>query len=414
MLNVKWYAQVWQKLQEYGDQPHARELLLGSLLRVVDKSMWSDSSVSTSPLVLTDAAAARRRMGDDKGSAQEVSHRQSLESLRHFAYWALGEYVHLWDFQQVFRQGDLVDASELSLRSVMFDFTPPPVSTGSAGVSGAFNSFFDTSSAPAYEEVQSDLDVPFLVRVMISLFHALQIESEHMVSVCLISLFKIALWCPRDKKSALRDMIRDEFLEIAASSFGITHAFTANDFACEFDLFRSAIAADNRSPLTALDRMGLGHIVELPGASEVVEYSTCHYGARKWGESWHSSAICREALLYSLALESLVVAANPPHISTLEEMQAKATAAAAAAAAEASRDDIGGDLFGVTRQTSFDLLGDIIDQPVIQFAPLMDTTPSLIDTGEDLLGGGEEKSNFVVDNAELKKHMYLLTRLVHS
>jgi hypothetical protein len=408
-------VQVWQKLQEYGDQPHARELLLGSLLRVVDASMWSDSSVSASPWVLKEAAAARRRMGDGKGSAQEVSHRQSLESLRHFAFWALGEYVHLWDSEELFRQGHAVDASGLSLRSVMFDFTAPPALANiGVGNTGGFNSFFDTPAvaAPSAAEPREVGEAPFLVRVIISLFHALQIESEHMVSVCLISLFKIAMWCPRDKESPVRDMIRSEFLEISASAFGITHAFTASDLAGELDLFRSSVAADHRSPLTALDRMGLGHMVELPGGSEVAEYSTCHYGARKWGDAWHSSAICREALLYSLALESLVVAKNPPRISTLEEMQAKATAAV-----DASHDDIGGDLFGVTRQASFDLLGDIIDMPVVEAAPMIDTSVSLLDSGGDLLGGGgggEEESNFVVDGAELKKHMYLLTRLVHS
>ncbi|CAE7757204.1 unnamed protein product, partial [Symbiodinium microadriaticum] len=79
--SVGMLIQVWQKLQEYGDNPHARELLLGSLLGVAESSMWSTS---------TDADVKYVSKFQEE---QEVSHLQSMQSLRHVAFWALGEYV---------------------------------------------------------------------------------------------------------------------------------------------------------------------------------------------------------------------------------------------------------------------------------------------------------------------------------
>lgn len=93
--------QVWQKLQEYGDHPHSRDLLLASLLRVVDASMWSagggrERGVDSTPGNI--AHASRKELGYQ--GAQEMSHRQSLQSLRHFAFWALGEYVSSYRIHQ--------------------------------------------------------------------------------------------------------------------------------------------------------------------------------------------------------------------------------------------------------------------------------------------------------------------------
>lgn len=319
--------------------------------------------------------------------------------------------VHLWDFDQVFKSGHPVDSSALSLSSVMFDFSPPRASSP----------FADTPSssfaAGAGEEAvaKEAQEVPTLVRVVAALLHSLQMESERMASVCLASLFKIAMWCPHDKESAVRDLIREEMRQIAASAFGQTHPLAQSSLEEEegFELFRSALLADPRSVLTSLERMGLGHTVEVPDRGGTSSYSTCHYGARKWSSGWQSSAVCREALLFSLALESLVVAKHPPRISSLEEINAKVSSSAAAGEKD---DDIGGDLFGLARQGSFDLLGDIIIEE-----PMVSSTPFPADSGGvggvDLLGGGVDLlggDNFVVDNAELKRHMYLLTRLVRS
>ena len=296
--------------------------------------------------------------------------------------------VHLWDYDQLFREARAVDASGLSLRGVMFDFTAPP---DSSRLNQA-----DSSQCTA---------VPDLIRVAIALLHALQIEPEHTAKVCMNSLFKIALWCPRDKHSPLRDLIRDEFCEISSSAFGLTHPSVDSQEGGPFDVFRSATMADPRSCLANLDRMGLGAFVDRPDRPPLVEYSTCHYGARKWSCSWHSSAVCREALLYSLALESMSIAAHPPRVLTLNELHAKA----ASGMAESDDSAIGGDLFDVAHQASDDLIGDIIDMPMAE--PHQDTSAAL--DGSVLCGTGGENSKFVVDNDELKNHMYLLTRLIN-
>jgi hypothetical protein len=252
-----------------------------------------------------------------------------------------------------------------------------------------------TASELGGKSPAQDSSIPPLVSVVVNLFHATQVESSNIVSVCIESLFKIALWCPLE--SPLRQIITEEFHEISASSFGLNFPFLETPVGLTndqplVDLYDSPYSVDPRSVLSTLDRLGLSHVFESPLSAAVVDPLLCQFSARKFGNEWHESSVCRESSLYSLALESLSVSKDPPQFSTgpdsdpLVSGQQSATGPA-------------GDFLGM------DLLGD----PIPTFSPLKrEHSQSLLLT-EEIEGDGElPPSTFVVDGVELKKLFYQL------
>lgn len=83
--------QVWQRLHDYREQAHARLLLLRSLLRAVDTTLWS--TIMTPPVHVYTSPQSSTTQHDYE--VPIVSHQQGLLTLRHYAYWALGEYVRI-------------------------------------------------------------------------------------------------------------------------------------------------------------------------------------------------------------------------------------------------------------------------------------------------------------------------------
>jgi hypothetical protein len=294
----------------------------------------------------------------------------------------------------------------------------PFASVGSPMVSPHKPSPLDTTSS-----VRDDTSVtPPLLNVVAALLHGIQLEAPDLVSVCLESLVKIALWCPIHG-SPLRELIREEIYEINASSFGLTHPLmgSLNSRQCNeespFDIFNSAHTVDPRSTLSTIDRLGLSHVLDLPRGGGVVSGSEhvtafdsnmCHYQAHKIGNEWQSSSVCRMSALYSLALESLDVSKKPPRLASRDNLS---SLSASNMDSIADSDDLGGGgqssgkgLFGggedlMMRQPSFDLIGDLI-------SPVEDS-PLPGGGGDGLATTG---SSFVVDDAELNRLLFQLHR----
>lgn len=287
----------------------------------------------------------------------------------------------------------------LCLKSAFFDITaamnaPKQLSTqsqpnddismffGKSSLNVPFQNTSESLQAQGNTQAQENaVFIPPLVSVVFNLLHATQVESSNIVSVCLESLFKIALWCPLE--SPLRQLISEEFYEISASSFGLNFPFYDTATLAPpalFDLYQSPYSVDARTTLSTLDRLGLAHAVETPFSTEPINSSICQFSARKFGNEWHESGVCRESSLYSLALESLSVAKDPPQFQTSEISNSQNF--------EPLKDSIAGGLLEI------DFLGDPI-QPLSR----QNSQQSL---------SSEPSSNFIVDGMELKKLFYQL------
>jgi len=362
--------QVWQKLYEYGEHRHARETILRSLIGAADGTLWHSAPLSRSKY--------SKDLHTSHCSLPHVSHHQGLLSLRHFALWALGEYVCLWDYDKEFKSSDIPAAAvDPTLRTVLYQF---PIS------------FTHCSTS------QTGCHLPPLIQVVGVLLQAIQMETSLNASVCMESLFKISLWCD-SPENPLRELIRRELYEVSASAYGLNYPTADMTSPFEdplirpFDLYSSSEIADPRSPLAGLDRMGLGHVVDTPSTSHRIDTSACHYNARKFGYEWQGSGICREAGLYSLAIESLAVAKHPPKLCMGHQESPKSSMT--------NNSLLGsGDVFGdIGSQQSTDLLiGDVLDEPILFSEPEGEANHTVF--------------NFVVDGSELKRLLYLLNRRV--
>jgi hypothetical protein len=365
--------------------------------------------------------------------------------------------VQLWDSEEIFKNNSPLARDGLCLKSVFFDITAamnapkqsPFSNTATLSTASQLNntddiSMFFGSNVPFQNTAtvaptntstrvaetspsgEKEVFIPPLVSVVLNLLHATQVESSNIVSVCLESLFKIALWCPLE--SPLRQLISEEFYEISASSFGInfpfldnhhqspSHTATVPSHGPNFDFYQSPYSVDPRSVLSTLDRLGLGDTVETPFSSSDSKAmlnsssssSICQFSAMRFGNEWHESSVCRESNLYSLALESLEVAKDPPqfrttvgendsNLQTFDPPKDLITAASS------------GGLFGM------DFLGDPIPLPQSQSSLLSLSHQNSHQSESDLLSsaGATEReqtaaSAFVVDGIELKKLFYQL------
>lgn len=297
--------------------------------------------------------------------------------------------VSLWDSEENFKKNTPFVTDRFPLQSVFFNVTAAmnaPKQFTTQSHSSDISMFFGTTSNIPFqsnvtEEPSKDILIPPLVSVVLNLLHATQVESSNIVSVCLESLFKIALWCPNE--SPLRQLIAQEFYEISASSFGLNFPLLSNvEPQDSLDLFQSPFTVDPRSLLSTLDQMGLAHVVESPFSSTPVDPTICQFQARKFGNEWHGSSVCRESNLYSLALESLSVAKDPPQFSSNQEVSDMLSA-------DSNKNQNSGSLFGM----------DFLGEP-IPHHPLVRENSQNIPT--------EMQSNFVVDGVELKKLFYQL------
>jgi hypothetical protein len=309
------------------------------------------------------------------------------------------------------------------LKTVFFDITaamktPPKqqfsTQTDAFQPNNDLSMFFGNTSSPSSSSTvpfqnitkqnsqthEKEVFIPPLVSVVLNLLHATQVESSNIVSVCLESLFKIALWCPLE--SPLRQIITEEFYEISASSFGVNFPFHDdynNNTAIApqqqqqlFDLYQSPYSVDPRTTLSTLDRLGLAQAaVETPFSSETISNSSsiCQFSARKFGNSWHESGVCRESSLYSLALESLSVAKDPPQFQISEQEDSNPQNFQP----PPSKDSIAGAFLGM------DFLGDPIELPSHSLSR---------QNSHQSLSSSEPSSNFIVDGVELKKLFYQL------
>jgi hypothetical protein len=335
----------------------------------------------------------------------------------------------LWDTEEIFKNNSPLAANGLCLQSVFFDVTAaqhaaqqsPSQPTQADDLSLFFGSSktsvpFQTEERPQQAEAPSSSSlasghqsIPPLVSVVVNLFHATQVESSNIVSVCLESLFKIALWCPLE--SPLRQLITEELHEISASSFGLNFPFLETSTESTVgdqlgrggpfvDLFESPYSVDPRSVLSTLDRLGLSHVLESPfstaSVSAVDPSSLCQFSARQFGNEWHESSVCRESSLYSLALESLAVSKDPPQFSAPGLEPDPLVSEPGLQPGQSSSSDFLG----------MDLLGDLIAPS----APVKRAeSHSLLLTGDvDEEGREGAVSSFVVDGVELKKLFYQL------
>lgn len=296
----------------------------------------------------------------------------------------------LWDSDENFKKNSQYVTNGFPLKSVFFNVTAAistPKQFTSQLQSNDVSMFFGGSTVPfqntgniTEEHIQGTF-IPPLVSVVTNLLQAIQVESSNIVSVCLESLFKIALWCPND--SPLRQLIAEEFFQISASSFGLNFPLLDKTDPLEVvDMMESPFVADPRSVLSTLDRMGLAHVFESPSSVLSVDPTICQYQARKFGNEWHGSSVCRESNLYSLALESLSGAKDPPQFTTNQEVSDLFNSVS-------NKSPGSNSLFGM----------DFLGEPI--------PSHSLSRTNSQNIPL-EPQANFVVDGIELKKLFYQL------
>lgn len=250
--------QVWEQFATRQAHTSIQESFLRSLLSAVDGSLWQCS--------------------DDCDRASSTRPEQGLMGLKLFALWALGAYTQIWDTLNPSTGGDN------SARGVVVSTSPHDLT-----MQGVMFSF------PAEDLTHDHRDhdpVPPLLLVAMTLLQCLQCEEPSLRAVCLESLFKIASYCSTE--SPIREVIEQEMRGIAAETFSVCTPPS------------SVYSIDPRSPPVMLEAMHISGALD-DKTKSIGDIPCCHNGAKWLGVSPSSqnSELCRHALLYALALESM-------------------------------------------------------------------------------------------------------------
>jgi hypothetical protein len=165
------------------------------------------------------------------------------------------------------------DVNDLTLRGVMFSF-------------------------PNERKCIPEQDpVPPLLLVAMTLFQSLHSDEPTLRSVSLESLFKIAMYCPTD--SPIRNVIEQELICLIGETFAIPTSLCKGE--------GESVSIDPRSPPVILESMKLSAIFDGNDTGGSSSLGDCHQGAKLLGvaPNSQSSGMCQDALLYSVALESV-------------------------------------------------------------------------------------------------------------